>query len=235
VASIPRSPPNLGANGDAGPYARVGPPWWTGKPVAIVGNGPSIRGFDCKRLRGGFHVLAVKGAMFNIPWADAGFGLDNPRYCEWSNMLHTVRCPVYWATNKLKFLGDGPHAPCMRFLRRIDISNLSDDPGAICSGGSSGFGAVNLAWLKRSRRMILLGFDYDTEKGHADLRAYLQNRSQCPAAWFTWAKNFDRMKRDIDVQGGATIINASPQSRIAAFPKMDIEAALAAIQEAKAA
>jgi len=56
--------------------------------------------------------------------------------------------------------------------RRIDISNLSDDPGAICSGGSSGFGAVNLAWLKRSRRMILLGFDYDTEKGHADLRAF---------------------------------------------------------------
>jgi len=27
------------------------------------------------------------------------------------------------------------------------------------------------------------------------------------------------MKRDIDVQGGATIINASPQSRIAAFQR----------------
>jgi hypothetical protein len=221
---------------DAGVYARVGPPWWDTKPTAIVGNGPSLRGFDLERLRGDFHVLAVKGAMFNIPWADAGFGLDNPRYVEWANMLHTIRYPIYWATNKLKFLGPGPHAPNTHFLRRIDISNLSDEPNAICSGGSSGFGAMNLAWLKRSRWMLLLGFDYDPEKGHADERAYLSTRSQCNAAWYTWAKNFSGMKRDIDVQGGATIINASPKSRIAAFPKMDIEAALAQIkQQARAA
>jgi len=220
-----------GATDDAGPFSRVGPPYWTDKPVAIVGNGPSLKGFDLERLRGEFYVLAVKGAMFNIPWADAGFGLDNPRYIEWRNMLHTIRYPVYWAANKVVFLGPGPHAPSVRFLRRIDINQISSDPTAVCSGGTSGFGAINLAWLKKARRMILLGFDYNGEVAHADLRAYLEVRSQDMARWHHWAKNFKTMKRDIDVQGGAFIVNACETSRISVFPRLDIERALVAVKQ----
>jgi len=216
---------------DAGPFSRVGPPYWTDKPVAIVGNGPSLKGFDLERLRGDFHVLAVKGAIFNIPWADAGFGLDIPRYVEWRNMLHTVQFPVYWAAVKAKFLGEGPHPPCLRILRRIDINQVSSDPTAICSGGSSGYGAINLAWLKRARRMLLLGFDYNGEVGHHDLRAYLQVRSQDATSWYSWAKNFKTMKRDLDLVGGAFIVNACLTSRIAVFPRLDIERAIVAVRQ----
>jgi hypothetical protein len=207
-------------------FSQVGPPWWDDKPVAIVGNGPSLRGFDYERLRA-CHVLAVKGAIFNIHWADAGFGLDIPRYLEWLGMLNTVRTmPVYWATPKIKFLGPGPHPPCVRFLRRVDISDLSDDPYAVCSGGTSGFGAFNLAWLKRAKRIVLLGFEYNAEQGgHADTRAYIMDRKQDEDRWKAWAKNFDKLKRRVDC-AGVKVINAAPNSRIAAFPKMDIESAL---------
>lgn len=212
-------------------FDKVEGPWWSEKPVAIVGNGPSLIGFDYTRLRDVFHVLAVKGAMFNMPWADAGFGLDIPRYREWCGILGTVTYPVYWATPTFdnKVMGE-EHAPNVRFLRRIDINDVSDDPSAICAGGTSGYGAVNLAWLKKSRRMLLLGFDYSAtapQRGPwADGRAYVGDRPADESRWLVWAKNFTMMKRRIDVLGGAKIINASPQSQITAFPRMEIDAAL---------
>jgi hypothetical protein len=206
-------------------FASIGPPWWDDRPVAIVGNGPSLKGFDVERLRP-FHVLAVKGAMFNIPFAKAGFGLDIPRYHEWREILGTLSYPVFWATVQVKFLGELPHAKNLQVIRRVDISDLSDDPSAICSGGTSGFGAVNLAWLKRGRRMLLLGFDYNADQGgYTDRRAYVEQRPQDQDRWIAWAKNFNKLKRRTDALG-LTIVNASPTSRITAFPRMDIDAAL---------
>jgi hypothetical protein len=196
--------------------------------VAIVGNGPSLRGFDYERLRG-MHVLAVKAAMFNIPWADAGFGLDIPRYLEWRDMLNAVRTmPVYWAVPKIKQLGPPPHAPCVRFLRRVDLSDLSDELTVICSGGTSGFGALNLAWLKRAKRIVLLGYDYNGDAGSADTRAYMNRREQPTDRWVQWAKNFSKVRRRLDL-AGVTVINAAPESRITAFPRMQIDAALAGV------
>lgn len=208
-------------------YSCIGAPWWDDKPVAIIGNGPSLKDFDYERLRGAFHVLAVKGAMFNVPFADLGFGLDIPRYLEWQGMLNAVRTmPVYWATPKIKYLGAGPHAPCVRFLKRLDHPDMSDDPSAICSGGTSGFGALNVAWLKRAKRIVLLGYEYNADVGgHADTRAYIMSRPQDGDRWNEWAKNFGRIRRRIDL-AGIKIINAAPASRIAAFPKMDIAQAL---------
>jgi hypothetical protein len=200
--------------------------------VAIVGNGPSLRGFDYERLRGGFHVLAVKGAIFNVPWADAGFGLDIPRYVGWRGMLGAVTMPVYWATPRMDMLGDGPHAPCVRFLRRIDLTDLSDDPAAVFSGGTSGFGALNLAWLKRAKRIVLLGFEYngDAER-HADTRAYIAPREQKEWQWQLWAANFGKVRRRIEI-AGVKVINAAPESRITAFARMSIDEALANVQAA---
>jgi hypothetical protein len=207
-------------------FKSVEPPWWDDKPVAIIGNGKSILGFDLNRLRGRFYVLAVKGAMFNIPWADAGFGLDTPRYLEWCGMLNTIRYPVYWAAQKVEHFGPGPHAPCVRFIRRIDTSDISDDASAIFSGGSSGFGALNVAHLKHAKRVMLLGYDYDADtRGFADLRAYIETRSQDENRWRTWGKAFDQVKRRFETQG-TQIINASPKSRIPTFPKMTIDEAM---------
>lgn len=207
-------------------FVKIGWPYWESKPTVIVGNGTSIKGFDLEKLRVKFHVLAVKGAMFNIGFADAGFGLDTPRYLEWRGMFHTVNYPVYWAVPELKFIGDGPHSPCIRFVRRIDLSDISDDPTAIMSGGSSGFGALNLAYLKRASRIVLLGYDYDGDvNGNADNRAYISARPQEESRWRSWSKNFDKVKRRFET-AGVRIINASPQSRIPTFEKMDIESAL---------
>jgi hypothetical protein len=108
-------------------------------------------------------VVAVKGAMFNVSKADCGFGLDIPRYLEWQGMFNRVPFVIYWATPTIKLLGPGPHANQVRFLRRLDTTALSDDPHTVYSGGSSGFGALNIAWLKRAKRIVLLGFEYNAD------------------------------------------------------------------------
>jgi len=209
-------------------FSSIGPPWWDDRPVAIVGNGPSLKGFDYSRLDG-MHVIAVKGAMFNTPRADCGFGLDIPRYLEWQGMFNRVPFLIYWAVPKIKFAGPGPHAGQIRFLRRLDSPALSQDPSSIYSGGSSGFGALNLAHLKRAKRIVLLGLEYNADAaGHADTRAYIMDRTQDAGRWKEWARNFGSLKRPLDL-AGVSVINAAPASRITAFEKMDMDSALRCI------
>lgn len=202
----------------------VGPPFWSDRPVAIVGNGVSSAGFDYNRLRG-LYVLAVKGTMFDIPWADAGFGLDATRYLEWRARLGSIGFPVYWATtNKGNLDSDCPASVCL--LDRIDKveADLSDNPAAVQSGGSSGFGALNVAWLKRAKQIVLIGYDYSGTL-HVGEQHYAEKRADAGSNWKVWARSFDRVAGRL-IKAGVEVINASPNSAITAFPRMTIDEAL---------
>src|SRR5262245_47125888 len=74
---------------------------WSDKPCAIVAGGPSLIGFDFAKLQP-FHVLAVKASIFDLKFADAGFGLDMPRYMEWvdNNKFAGTTMPIYWAVER---------------------------------------------------------------------------------------------------------------------------------------
>jgi len=209
-------------------WGHVAEPYWEGKPVAIIGNGPSTRGLAVDRLRGRFHVLAVKAAIFDIPWADAGFGLDFPRYQEWHRRLFGVTFPVYWGIVNFTYIPT-PTPDHVFFLHRIDRpAGLSDDPSFVNAGGTSGFGAFNLAWLKRARRVYLFGFDYHPDKKgawHADETHYQVARGQTPGLWEAWAKHWATVAPKIKA-AGVEVINVSPTSLITAFPKISIEEAL---------
>src|SRR5580765_4838948 len=123
-------------------YGKIGKPFWDNKPVAVIGGGPSLKGFDFEALCG-CHVLAVKGSMFDIPWADAGFGLDMPRYMEWRERLAALPCRVYWAVPEDQLTKTGPPpSKNITFLKRLDGENISYDPGEIYGGGTSGFGSI---------------------------------------------------------------------------------------------
>src|SRR5262249_22760879 len=101
----PREPSPRGDRMDV--YGKVTRPYWDDKPVAIVGGGPSLMNFDFNEVRGE-HVLAVKGSIFDIPWADAGFGLDMPRYNEWRERLAGLHARIYWAVPEDQLERTGP-------------------------------------------------------------------------------------------------------------------------------
>ena len=55
-------------------YGKINKPFWDDKPVAVIGGGPSLLDLNYEELRGA-HVLAVRTSIFDIPWADAAFGV----------------------------------------------------------------------------------------------------------------------------------------------------------------
>lgn len=199
-------------------FGTVGKPYWNDKTVVIVGGGPSLNGFDMERLRGRFHVLAVKATIFDIPWCDAGFGLECADLARWWDRLTKLSTPNYWAIpDNWFFRRPLRPSPGMTFLRRRAGTELSRNTGAITSGGSSGFGALNLAVLKGARKIVLLGYDY-RPTGHHNDRHY-PGRIETPAAkWTEWAGNFDRAAMALKADG-VEVLNASPESMITAFPK----------------
>jgi hypothetical protein len=208
-------------------YGKIGKPYWDDKPVAIVAGGPSLIGFDFEQLRGA-HVLAVKGSLFDIPWADAGFGLDMPRYRDWRGRLAELRSRVYWAVPEDQLEKTGPPpSRNITFVKRLNGQGISSDPGEVYGGGTSGFAALQVCLHKQARRIILFGFDYagdyDSSNGFRhNERHYERRRAQNIYNWQSWASHFDiyipHLKRH-----GIDVRNACPASAIRCFQKVTLQ------------
>lgn len=211
-------------------YGKIVGPYWDDKPVAIVGGGTSLKDFDFERLRGA-HVLAVKGSIFSIPWADAGFGLDYPRYVEWKAKIAALQMRVYWAVpwDKLDEMADGS-GDNVTFLNRLEGGGVDESAGAIYGGGTSGYGAMQVAIHKRGKQIVLFGFDYEGPYGSREQvgafrhneQFYDRKRAQSAENWYQWAANFAGYVPYLN-QHGISVINACPQSAITAFQKVTLD------------
>lgn len=200
-------------------YGKVSKPYWDDKPVAVVAGGPSLRGFDFERLRGA-HVLAVKGAIFDIPWADAAFGLDLPRYQEWRERLTDLRSRIYWAVPEDQIEKAGaPPSRNITFLRRLPGEAMSTNPGEIYGGGTSGFGALQVCLHKRATRIVLFGYDYD---GDYDKPSNAQHNEKRRANWQAWAAHFAVYVPHLTARG-ISILNACPASTIRCFQRVTLD------------
>jgi len=227
-------------------YGEVAAPWWDDGPVAIVAGGPSLRGFDWDQLGDlqakGCHILTVKGSIFDIPWADAGFGLDMPRFEEWRLRLAELPTRVYWAVPVEHAVVTSRPSDNMVFLKRIAGEAISTDPTMIFSGGTSGFGALQLAILKHAKRIVLFGFDYNPNvtgihahnKRNMSFRHndshYSKRRAQNVVNWRNWAGSFNAF-RPFCERRGIEVINASEHSAITAFPRVSHDAAINKLRE----
>ena len=213
---------------EAPDYGEVDGLPWDDRPVFIVGGGPSLIGFDFERLRGKGHIVGVNESMFRAP-CDAGVSTD-------VNFIrnNTSRFDIITDLGIRLYLVLGPHwpelvpsVPGAVYLRDDRNEGLSLYTDTVRSGGTSGYSALNVAVLKRARRIVLLGFDYGCIGGkHHFHNAYTWFRDG-EQYWPAWAKRFDAAApvcRALDVE----VINASPQSAITAFPKVSIDEALGA-------
>ncbi len=206
-------------------FGCVAAPWWVDATVFIVGGGASLRGFDFDRLRSRGHVVGVNQSLLDLSFCAAGISADLRFVTERRDDL------AEFARGRQLYLCLGsrpglPLVPGAVFLAGIASADpVSLYPTCIRRGPTSGHVALNLAVLKRSRRIVLLGFDY----GEMDGRRHYHDAygwHQEAAAWAIWAKEFDAMARPIAALG-IEVVNASPQSAITAFPRMTIDEALA--------
>lgn len=103
-----------------------------------------------------------------------------------------------------------------------------DEVGTIGGGGNSGFQALNLAAQLGATRMVLVGFDMNSQSG-----VHWYGRNNWPMAnnpdapqMTRWARAFDAAAPILAARG-VEVVNASPHSALTAFPKMSTEEALA--------
>jgi hypothetical protein len=203
---------------------------WRRKPTIIIGGGPSLKEFDLEVLQGKVHAIAVKGAIFDYPWADVGFGLDTIELRKWWKRLRDVNFPIWWAVpdtwtvNRLSFPPRNLH-----YLRRDTKLGLSDNPSVIHGGGTSGFGAFNFAYLKGATKIVLFGFDYgpnDEGEWHANQRHYDPNHQYDFETWKAWAASFNHVIPQME-KSNIEVTNASPTSRIEVFKRVSVEEGIA--------
>ncbi|WKT59112.1 hypothetical protein Q2E61_09245 [Microbulbifer thermotolerans] len=91
-------------------------------------------------------------------------------------------------------------------------------------GGNSGAGAIALADLFGARRVILLGYDCKTGRDgrrhwHGDHPSALKNAGSLPR----WPDQFEKMARRMR---HLEIINATRDTALTMWPRMDLEKAL---------
>ncbi len=202
------------AAGTAINFGLVYSPWWDDRPVYIVGGGPSLRDFDFERLRGR-RVLAVNEAFVNLPFApDAVFSLDS----NWARH----RCAEMTCFTGEKFLAvQEPYWPYVDpsaiMLRRLRRPGLSVDQGSVHICGTSGYGALNVAYLKRAREIFLLGFDM-AGSGHWHPEPGWGGE----IALEPWAAAFDDASAQLSAEG-VKVWNCSPRSAILAFSRISLE------------
>lgn len=186
-----------------------------------------MAGFDHSALDGLGYVVAVKQAWVDLPFADAVVGVDLP-WMGWAGaeLERLAReKSVYLAVPDQRLQHDP--IPGATYLRRLRSDNhFSDDPHSLECAGNSGFAALNLAWLKRARRIVLFGFDFHGvhhAPGHYAARNRPVNANDRYLA--RWAVNFNSIQAQIE-RAGAMVVNASPNSVITAFPKVSQAEAL---------
>lgn len=186
-------------------YGVVSPPIWP--ECWVVAGGDSARHFDFSRARGA--VLVVNDAIFLVALqglATAVFSVDSNWVRRRRVFLDSFAGEKYLAVPLETF----PECGGVRgaaYLRWSHQAGLSDDPGAVCTGGNSGYAAINLAYLKGARVIHLAGFDMED----ADDR------------FRQWIPRFRTMLPQLSARG-VTVINHNPRSAIDAFPREDLKA-----------
>lgn len=207
-------------------FSRIDEPWWDDAPAIIVGTGPSLAGFKFESLRGLGHVLAVKQAVWDLPFAEVCFGLDIPWMRRDNEKLTELakRMPVWLAVPKqnppIHMHVEGAHY----VERDRQCGPLSLDTSIVEAGANSGFGAFNFAVLKRAKKIFLFGYDYSGGDHYCFDRYTHHPRNHNSHYWPQWAKNFD-LSAPIIKRLGIEVFNASPKSNVATFQKVTHEQA----------
>lgn len=111
--------------------------------------------------------------------------------------------------------------PGSLLIEFVSEPGLSHDWHHIHAAGTSGYAALNIAFLLGARWIGLLGFDY-TDPGRHWHREYEWPSGAPRDTWHTWAEAFDSTLQDLASEG-VDVINFNPESAVTAFPRVSLD------------
>lgn len=114
--------------------------------------------------------------------------------------------------------------PDVFMLHNLNNLGLSESPNGIHTGSNGGYQAVNIATLSGATKILLLGYDMHYPKG----KTHWHKGHEWPVhedQYRNYANKFRSMLPTLR-RLGIKVINCTPDSRIDAFEKGDIESIL---------
>lgn len=194
-----------------------------GGAVIIVAGGPSLRGFDWRRLKDK-NVIAINRAYEVVPsalvlwWSDAKFWFHH------REGLLAHRAP-WKATCNLNY-GSEPPPPEIHQYRFTGHKGLDPDEGCLRSGNNSAFAAIHLAVHLGALDIVLLGADMK-HGPHGETHFHTGHGVQHQEDTLTelmlpW---FDSLAAPLAARG-ITVTNASVDSALTTWPRCTIDQGL---------
>ena len=206
-------------------------PRWMGRPVIVAATGPGLTPEVVKICQASrLSTIAVNDAYRLMPWADMLYACDDMWW------RHHDGCPDFagekWSSHGAigsKRHNDKSKAAALYGLNLVagrDEIGFSLDPHVIHYGSNSGFQAVNIALLAGGNPIILVGFNMQAvgKRRHffGDHPAGLRNTADYRNFVRHYVHAAKRLSPDIK------ILNATPDSALTCFPKVDLHDAIAA-------
>lgn len=186
------------------------------KTAICIASGPSLTQEDVDHCRGKGTVYAVKESILAAPWADVLYAADTDWWTEYPDRWRDFKGRKVTVSNRACQL-----FPELEYVEAKTQLKWSDTPGAIATGGNSGFQALNLAVLDGAERVILLGYDYGYDPARQDKHWWDKEypRNSRESNYAEWNKRLAAAAPMINVP----VLNATRATAITCFPNIDIK------------
>lgn len=192
--------------------APIAPRLWPDSTVVCIGTGPSLTRDDVAFCQGRARVIAVNDAYRFAPWADCLYAADG-KWWRWHQGV-----PGFTG---LKYSIEPKHEnkAVAVVLKNKGFNGLSLDPSGLCTGGNSGYQAINLAVHFGARQILLLGYDL---RGSHFFGTHPDKGVQ---RFDLWAAAFQSIVAPL-AELGVTVLNCTPKSALTCFPRAVLREAL---------
>lgn len=209
-------------------------PW---RRIVVLASGPSLTLEQTRRVGRarleGWRAIAVNDTWRLLPSADVLYACDG----KWWEMHYAaVRAGFageLWTQARAGAARD--RLKLERFeLEHVEGRNgrgLCTAPGAINTGGNSGFQAINLAYHFGAREIVLVGFDMQNTGGRAHFFGDHPDGLPQAADPGQWISNYDDLAPDL-AREGIVVYNATAETALRCFPRVPLERALSIAEAA---
>lgn len=199
----------------------------TPKTAVILASGPSLTQEQIDAACcSGYYTIAINTTWEKAPAASALYAGD---FLWWKSNAAKVKAAKFKGELWTQDRSAAARWPGIQCIRGTNRPGLGKD--IIHINGNSGTQAINLAYLRGFKRIILLGFDMklgpNGEKHHHPDHPAPMVQSQ---TFEQWLEHIDLVARDLEAEK-IEVLNATPGSACQSFPMIDWREALGIVVE----
>ena len=195
-------------------------PLWLDENVYIIGGGPSLKGFNWSSLAGK-KTIAINRAVQFWPKADAMYWTDSRVYQWYKSDIDAFQGLKYTLKRGINYSGK------VNVLKKGVKFGLEAARNSLAHGNNSGYAAINLAVHLGAKRIILLGYDMGNNGAVSHFHdGYPVNQTSEHVYNNQFIPGFNIL-RELLFAKGIECYNASLNSKLDVFPKIDLIRAFA--------